>query len=110
MEIKILGPGCINCRKVEELVRDAVLMNGNQADRLRPRRIAQPFDDPRRRQPHALWPGLFGLDQLAILGLKRQPGRHAPFAVAALVDGQNAPALMPLAEDAQNLQRAGAHG
>jgi small redox-active disulfide protein 2 len=24
MEIKILGPGCINCEKVEKLVREAV--------------------------------------------------------------------------------------
>ena len=28
MDIKILGPGCINCRKVEELVREAVAEAG----------------------------------------------------------------------------------
>ena len=32
MEIKILGPGCINCRKVEKLVRDAVAEAGVAAD------------------------------------------------------------------------------
>lgn len=28
MEIKILGPGCANCRKVEKLVREAVAEAG----------------------------------------------------------------------------------
>jgi len=28
MEIKILGPGCVNCRKVEKLVREAVAEAG----------------------------------------------------------------------------------
>ncbi|MDX9821629.1 MAG: thioredoxin family protein [Syntrophales bacterium] len=28
MEIKVLGPGCVNCRKVEELVRAAVAEAG----------------------------------------------------------------------------------
>jgi len=32
MEIKILGPGCVNCRKVEKLVRDAVAEAGVAAD------------------------------------------------------------------------------
>ncbi len=32
MEIKILGPGCVNCRKVEELVRDAVAEAGIAAN------------------------------------------------------------------------------
>jgi small redox-active disulfide protein 2 len=32
MEIKILGPGCVNCRKVEKLVRDAVVETGVAAD------------------------------------------------------------------------------
>jgi len=32
MDIKILGPGCINCRKVEELVREAVAETGVAAD------------------------------------------------------------------------------
>ena len=32
MDIKILGPGCINCRKVEELVREAVAEAGIEAD------------------------------------------------------------------------------
>ncbi|HOG16204.1 MAG TPA: thioredoxin family protein [Syntrophales bacterium] len=31
MEIKILGPGCANCRKVEELVRQAVAEAGVEA-------------------------------------------------------------------------------
>jgi small redox-active disulfide protein 2 len=32
MNIKILGPGCVNCRKVEKLVRDAVAETGVAAD------------------------------------------------------------------------------
>ena len=32
MEIKILGPGCANCRKVEELVRETVAEAGIVAD------------------------------------------------------------------------------
>jgi len=32
MEIKILGPGCINCRKVEKLVREAVAEAGVPAE------------------------------------------------------------------------------
>jgi small redox-active disulfide protein 2 len=31
MEIKILGPGCANCRKVEKLVREAVAEAGVKA-------------------------------------------------------------------------------
>ena len=30
MEIKILGPGCVNCQKVEKLVREAVAEAGVQ--------------------------------------------------------------------------------
>ena len=32
MEIKILGPGCVNCQKVEKLVREAVAEAGVAAD------------------------------------------------------------------------------
>jgi small redox-active disulfide protein 2 len=32
MEIKILGPGCINCQKVEKMVREAVAEMGVKAD------------------------------------------------------------------------------
>ena len=32
MEIKILGPGCVNCRRVEKLVREAVVEMGIAAD------------------------------------------------------------------------------
>ncbi|MBU2054600.1 MAG: TM0996/MTH895 family glutaredoxin-like protein [Proteobacteria bacterium] len=32
MDIKILGPGCINCQKVETLVREAVAETGVAAD------------------------------------------------------------------------------
>lgn len=32
MDIKILGPGCINCHKVEKLVREAVAAAGVAAD------------------------------------------------------------------------------
>lgn len=32
LEIKVLGPGCANCRKLEELVRDALATTGIQAE------------------------------------------------------------------------------
>ena len=32
MEIKILGPGCANCEKVEKLVREAIAEAGVAAD------------------------------------------------------------------------------
>jgi len=32
MEIKVLGPGCVNCQKVEKLVREAVAEAGIAAD------------------------------------------------------------------------------
>ncbi|MHB8093013.1 MAG: thioredoxin family protein [Syntrophales bacterium] len=32
MEIKILGPGCVSCEKVEKLVREAVAEAGIAAD------------------------------------------------------------------------------
>ena len=32
MEIKILGPGCVNCRKTEALVRETVAEAGVAAD------------------------------------------------------------------------------
>lgn len=35
LEIKVLGPGCANCRKLEELVRDALATTGIQAEVLK---------------------------------------------------------------------------
>ncbi len=32
MDIKILGPGCVNCQKVEKLVREVVAETGADAD------------------------------------------------------------------------------
>jgi small redox-active disulfide protein 2 len=32
MEIKILGPGCVNCQKVEKLVRETVAEAGVEAE------------------------------------------------------------------------------
>jgi small redox-active disulfide protein 2 len=32
MEIKILGPGCVNCQKVEKLIRETVTEAGVAAD------------------------------------------------------------------------------
>ncbi len=32
MDIKILGPGCVNCQKVEKLVREVVAETGAEAD------------------------------------------------------------------------------
>ena len=31
MEIKVMGPGCINCHKVEQLVKDVVVETGIDA-------------------------------------------------------------------------------
>ena len=88
--------------RIGELVGDAVLMDGNQADGARPGGIAQPFDDPRRGQAHAFGPSLFGLHQLAIAGLHGQACGHTPFRHAALVDRHDPPALVAGAEDAQH--------
>lgn len=35
LEIKVLGPGCANCRKLEELVREALATTGIQAEVLK---------------------------------------------------------------------------
>ncbi len=32
LSIKVLGPGCANCRKLEEIAREAVAATGVQAD------------------------------------------------------------------------------
>lgn len=32
LRVKIIGPGCANCKKLEELVRNAVAATGVQAD------------------------------------------------------------------------------
>ena len=32
LSIKVLGPGCANCRKLEEIAREAVASTGVQAD------------------------------------------------------------------------------
>ncbi len=37
LEIKVLGPGCANCRKLEELVRAALATTGIQACWRRPK-------------------------------------------------------------------------
>ncbi len=35
LKIKVLGPGCANCRKLEELVREALATTGIQAEVLK---------------------------------------------------------------------------
>ncbi len=32
LSIKVLGPGCANCRKLEEIVREAITATGVQAE------------------------------------------------------------------------------
>ena len=32
MDIKVLGPGCANCKKTEEIVREALAESGKEAD------------------------------------------------------------------------------
>ncbi|MDT3672408.1 MAG: thioredoxin family protein [Aromatoleum sp.] len=32
LSIKVLGPGCANCRKLEEIVREAITTTGVQAE------------------------------------------------------------------------------
>ena len=100
---------------VGELVRNAVLMDGNQADGAGTRRVTQPGRDAGLRQAdHALAHQL-ALDQFAVAGTAREIARHAPFLVRSLVDRQDATA--PIlgfgsigAEDSQHLQRIGPQG
>ena len=99
-----LGDGVVG-----ELVGDAVLVDRDERHRARLGRVAEPGDDAGRGQAEAVArAGLFGLDQLAVPGAVGGAGGDAPFAVGALVDGQDAPALGALAEDAEDLSRIGA--
>ena len=86
-----------------------MLVNGNQADGLCARRIAKDRGDPRLWQAKPLWPGLFCLHQLAVIGPIGEFTCDAPFLVGPLVDGQNAPAFGPGAVNAQHLQRVRAN-
>ena len=88
-------------RRVGKIVGDAVLVDGDQADRAGGGRIAQPFDDPRAGQAQPpLGSDLFGLHQFAVLRALRGVMADAPFLVLALVDGDDPAALGLLAEDA----------
>ncbi len=94
---------------VGEVVGDAVLVDRDERDGLGRRRIAEARHDPRAGQTHAGFrAALFGLDQFAVLRTRGGAGRHRPFAVGTLVDGHDAPALGPLAENAQHAARVGA--
>ena len=77
--------------RVREVVGDAVLVDGDERDRLRRRRVAQPGHHAGLRQ--AVGAGgaeLLGLDQLALAGAGAVPGGDVPVAVGALVDGGDA--------------------
>ena len=94
---------------IGEIIRDAVLMDGDQGYCLGRRGITQPGDDARLRQAKPVFrAGLLGLDQLTILCAMGRTGWHPPFAIRALVDRQNAPAFRSNAEDAENAAWVGA--
>ncbi len=93
---------------VGEMVGDAVLVDGNQADGAGAGRIAQPRGDARLRQAKAAGAGLFAFDQFAIACAARVVTPDAPFLVLALVDRNDPPAFGFSAENAQHAQGIGA--
>ena len=93
--------------RIGKLIRDAMLMDRNQTDRPRARRIAQPRGDPRLWQTDLTLARQFALDQLAVPGPSRRIPRHAPFLVRPLVDRQNPTALGRATENPQHLERIG---
>ncbi len=80
-------------------------MNGDQAGRAGPCRVAQARGDLRRRQAQLAGADGLGLHQLAILGAHGHVGGDAPFLVVALVDRHDSPALAAQTKHAQHLLR-----
>ena len=102
------GGICFGDDLIGEMVRNAVLMNCDQRDRTRFGRITKPGDDARFGQAHAaLWSGLLGLDQFAVLGTTGRTGGDGPLFVCPLVDRQHPPAFRARAKHPQNTQRIG---
>ena len=91
--------------RIGELVGDAVLVNGDQADRAGAGGITEPGNDARLRQAHAAVANGLALDQFPIARAVGRIAGDAPFLVLALVDGHNPPAFMAVAVNAQNLKR-----
>ncbi len=88
---------------VREGVGDAVLVDGDQRDRLRGRGIAQAGDDAGAGQAVAAGlADLVGLDQFTVAGAAAVAGADLPVAVAALVDGGDAAAGFALVIDADH--------
>ena len=84
-------------RGLGELVGDAVLVDGDQRDRLRRGRVAEAGDDAGARQAVAAGGAdLLGLDELALAGAGAVAGGDLPVAVGALVDGGDAAAGLGL--------------
>ena len=95
-------------RVLGELVGDAVLVDGDQRDRLRGRGVAEAGDDAGARQ--AVGAGgadLLGLDQLAVAGAGAVAGADQPVAVGLLVDRGDAAAALGVVVDAEHA--LGAH-
>ena len=91
--------------RIGELVGDAVLVNGDQADRAGAGGIAEPRHDARLWQAHATVADGFAFDQFPIARAVGGIAGDAPFLVLALVDGHNPPAFVTVAVNAQNLKR-----
>ena len=89
--------------RIGEIIGNAVLVDRDQADRARCRRIAQTLDNARDRQAHAAFGArLLGLDQLAVLRAEQAVRGHAPFLVRPFLDRKNAAAVTVLAENADD--------
>ena len=101
-----LGGLGLGQRRVGEIVGDAVLVDGDQRDRFRRRRIAEARDDLRARQAVAAGAAhLLGLDQFALARAGAVAGLDPPVAVGPLVDGGDAAAGFALVVDADHPRR-----
>ena len=88
---------------IGEGVGDAMFMNGNQRHGLWRARVANAGDDARLAQAHTVFgSGRLGLDQFAIACAISIAHRHLIFVALALAHGQDAPAMIGLAEHADN--------
>ena len=103
------GAVSLGDHRIGESVGDAMLMNGDQADRFGGRRVAQPVDDPRhgQAQPVGL-ADLFALDQFAVPRAVHTIGGHNPFLVSLFVDRHDPTTLSLNPEDADHLDRVAA--
>ncbi len=88
---------------LREDVRQAVILDGDQADGALAFRVADALQYARPRSQHAAGPGPGDLetDELAVLGAYGVARRNAPFAELLLVDRLDDAAVLQLAENAE---------